>query len=299
MGNLLRNAGYLEGTAGWTATAQLTLAVDDATRGGPGRHVLVGSGTTTAVNQVQAVRTLAADRPVVTAGQVVEAYAGLHASPTASLAIEWYNAGGSLISATALTQRPALLTQHGSGIRGLGETFARGYGRATAPAGTARAGLVLSVQPAASGTAVTLALLKPFLGLVPALTGEPSLWDPGTHQEAGLDLPAWPSLRPFQAGPLVQPTPARTEFSSAEGLAVTRRISTLPRKRFQGRTRCDAVQRALLEDFFAEAHPAFWFVDPETEQLCVARWAAGGEPRAAEVRGVTTLMEVGLNLEIA
>lgn len=300
MGNGLRNAGFLEETAGWVGSAQLTLSVDDTIHGAPGRHVLIATGVTTGAGQTLSIRTAEADRVTVTAGQPVEAFAGFAASHALSLEIEWFDVDGDPVGTTPLSVRGPQLATYGEGINGLAETFWRGYARVAAPAGAVEAGLALGVTPGSSGAAVTLLLLKPYLAPAGALVGEPTPWDPGLHEEAGLALPAWPSiLKPFQAAPVVEPSATRTEFVGADGGAVTRRLVAQPFRRFKGRTRCDAVQRAALDGFFAAGHPRFWFTDPETQQLCIARWAAGGEPRAGDVRGVTTLMEVGLHLEVA
>lgn len=296
MGNLLHNAGFLEGTDGWSKSAALAFAVDESTRGAPGRHALVASGLTSAPNQFLA---LVSPVTAVAGNGWVEAYGSVFSFGTPYFAVEWSGSGG-YISATTIPVTPAQMTTYGEAVLGLRETYARGYRRMQAPATATSATLVLGVAPAASGSGVGLAILKPYLGLVAGATGAPTPWDPGVHEEDGLMLPCWPSiLRPFRAGSMGEPGAVRTEFASGSGVPATRRTGTVPRKKLKAQIRCDAVQATALDDFFNAAHPAFWVVDPESERLCVGRWAAGGEPRVVENRGVTNVIEVGLHLEIA
>ena len=62
--------------------------------------------------------------------------------------------------------------------------------------------------------------------------------------------------------------------------------------------RCDAVQREALEAF-ARTAGDFWFVEPDSDRLCVASFAADGAPRMVESRGPTVMMTVALWLETA
>jgi hypothetical protein len=63
--------------------------------------------------------------------------------------------------------------------------------------------------------------------------------------------------------------------------------------------RCDAVQRATLEAFHRATPRGFWFVEPDTDRLCVADFADDGAPRLTEAAGPTSILSVALWLETA
>ena len=306
MGNRLSNAGFIDLAAGWTASAELTLAADEAVRGAPGRIALVGSGNATAPNQTLTVQPATGVRPALTAGDLVEAsafivafVAGEAVAPTARLVFR--DAGGaSLGAATDLSVMPAALSLHGEGVNGLSATFRRAWGRAVAPAGTASATIEARVTVPTSGQVVQLAVLKPLVDTVATGRSEPLLWDPGVHAAADLQLPAWPNtLKPFQAGPGSEPKVAVVEFEAGPSRPTSRSTSLDPARRFNGTVRCDPVQRNILEAFWRSRPGDFWIVEPDSERLCVGAFAADGAPRMAETRGPTSMISVGLWLETA
>lgn len=298
----LPNAGFLDLAQGWVSSAALALSVDETTRGAPGRQVLRGTGTASS-DGVLTIQPATASRPTAAVGEVIEAQAfiaahvaGAAAQPSARLVFR--DGGGSQISALDIPIRPALLSLHGEGVGGLTDTFRRAYLRAAAPGGTATATLEARVS-ATTGQTVDLALLKPLVGPAPAGRAEPLLWSPGVHIEEDLQLPAWPSLlKPFQARSTSEPQAGRVEFSAMLDRPVSRRISPDPARRFDGLFRCDPVQRAIVENF-ARTAGDFWIVEPDSERLCVASFAADGAPRLVEDRGPTVIMGVGLWLETA
>lgn len=306
MANLLTNAGFLELAAGWTKSTQLALSVDETTRGSAGRAVLIGTGATTAASQQQWVAPATAQRAVVVPGQAVEVSAGVLAlvngvpvAPTVQ--VLWYDAGGVAVSpTTTLSVQPAQLSAGGEGLAGVRETFRRTQQRVTPPAGAVRAAIRLAVTPGASGSNVILALLKPMIGSIPTGRADPLTWDPGSHTDADLAYLTWPDvLKPFQSGPGSEPVAGRIEFQSGSGRPASRRTAVDPARRFTGVVRCDALQRAALEAFWREGPADFYFVEPDSDRLCVASWAQDGAPRMAENRGPTALMEVGLWVETA
>lgn len=304
MSNLLTNCGFLDGTAGWDKSAQLTLAIDEATRGAPGRAALLGSGATTATGQKQWIAPTAAARAVVTAGQEIEVSAGVLAmaaaavqTPTARLV--WFDGAAAEIDAAELTVQAPQIDRYGAGLHGVRSTWYRAFGRAIAPTNTARAAVEVSLTPAASGTAVTLGLLKPMLGLRVAGRDEPLAFDPGVHANADLNLPVWPGeLQPFEVGPGGERNADRAEFQSGAASPISRRTSADPARRFSGQLRCDPLQRAMLEAFWA-SESRFWIVEPDSDRLCVASFAADGAPRMTEDLGVESRMAVELWLETA
>lgn len=303
MTNRLTNAGFLDLAQGWTSTSALALTVDETTRGAPGRQVLRGVGSVSS-DGFQTIQPATGSRPAAAAGEMVEAQAfiaahvaGVPVAPNPRLVFR--NSGGSQISAVDMAVRPALLGIHGEGLRGLSDTFRRAYLRTAAPAGTATATIEARVS-ATTGQTVDLALLKPLVEAAPAGRSEPLLWGPGDHVEEDLQLPAWPSLlKPFQARSGSEPKPGRAEFESMADRPVSRRTSIDPARRFEGVLRCDAIQRAILEEFARTVPGDFWLVEPDSERLCVASFAADGAPKMVEDRGPTVLMSVGLWLETA
>lgn len=305
MSSLMTNAGFLDGADGWLASAQLNLSVDEATRGGPGRAVLIGAGTTTATNQTQSLACSPSTRAVVSAGGIYEVSASLLAlvagSPVApSAVVQWYDAGGGALTPTALTVQPAQITSHGEGRFGVRNSYRTVRQKVTAPAGAVRGEIKPSVTPAASGSAVVLGLLKPMIAPVIAARSEPLSWDPGVHVSTDLQLPCWPTeLRPFDLGPGGQAQAAVVEFQAGAGRPSMRRTAEDPVRQFNGTVRCDPVERAILEAFWSATPGDFWFVEPDSDRLCLARFAAEGRPEMTEDKGEVVTMKLSLWLETA
>ena len=211
MANTLTNAGFLDGTTGWTKTAQLILSVDETVRGSPGRAALVATGATTGTNQTQTVSVDAARRASVTAGVEVEvslcALATVAGAITPVVAtVVWHAAGGGVVASETLSLREPQISRHGVGLKGVRSTWPTARQRLTPPAGAVSADLRLSVTPAASGAAVVIALLKPQIAAVPPGRSEPLSWQPGLHVSEDLQRPAWPhALRSFDLGPDGEP----------------------------------------------------------------------------------------------
>lgn len=304
MSNRLPNAGFLDLTTGWTASAPLALTVDETNHGAPGRMVLRASGAATANGQTLTVQPWTAMRPDVAVGELIEGRAFVAAfvagvAVTPEVRLLFRTAGAVQVSALPVPVTPPRMAFHGEGLTGVADTFRRAFLRATAPATTANATLEVRVT-ANLGQAVEILILKPLLDGVPAGRGEPLPWDPGLQEAEDLQLAVWPEiLRPFQASAGAEPKPARVEFETDRGRPASRRTDVDPVRRFEGTMRCDQVQRAALEAF-ARAEPGdFWFVEPDTDRLCVASFAADGAPRMVESRGPTVMMAVGLWLETA
>lgn len=304
MSNRLPNAGFLDLAEGWAASAPLALTVDETNHGAPGRMVLRGTGVATADGQTLTVQPLTAMRPEVAVGELIEGrafvaafVAGVAVMPEVRLLFR--TAGAVEVSALPAPVSAAPLAIHGEGLGGVADTFRRAFLRAVAPATTANATLEVRVT-ANTGQAVEILILKPLLDDVPAGRGEPLPWDPGLHEPEDLQLAVWPEiLRPFQASAGAEPKPARVEFETDRGRPASRRTDIDPVRRFEGTMRCDQVQRAALEAFARSGAGDFWFVEPDTDRLCVASFAADGAPRMVESRGPTVMMAVGLWLETA
>lgn len=304
MSNKLPNAGFLDLTTGWTAAAPLALSVDETNRGAPGRMVLRAAGVATANAQTVTVQPTTAKRPAVNAGDLIEGRAfvaafvgGVSVAPEVRLIFRTAAAG--VISTLPVPLAPIRLTTHGEAIGGVSDTFRRAFLRAAAPATTATATIDVRVT-ANLGQAVEILILKPLLAVVPVGKADPLAWDPGAHDAADLQLGVWPTLlRPFQTSPGAEAKPFRVEFEADQGRPATRRTAIDPARRFDGLLRCDSVQRAALEAFALSDVGDFWMVEPDSDRLCVASFAADGAPRMTESRGSTVIMNVGLWLETA
>lgn len=303
MPNGLPNAAFLELTDGWSAVAPLALSVDETTRGAAGRAVLVGAGSA-ASGATLYIRPTIARRATVTAGAAVDVYgwvsATLSGQPAAATArAVFYNGGGAQVSAEPIPVQPAALAVHGEGLAGARETFRRAYARLVVPAGAVSVSAEFGVTPTV-GQAVEIRLLKPYAGQVLPGRSDPMPWAPGIHYQSDLQLGTWPEiLRPFQAGAGAEPRPARIEFEAGPGRPSSRRSSFDPARRFAGVVRCDGVQREALEEFYRTGPSDFYFVEPDSDRLCVASWAGDGAPRMSDSRGLTVMMDVGLWLETA
>lgn len=302
--NGLTNCGFLDQLSGWTKSAQLSLNVDEEIYGAPGRSALVGVGLTSASNQKQSISPTAPARASVAAGQEIEVSAfaaafvdGAALQPAARLV--YYNIGETEISAVTLTPTPPQISQHGVGLLGVRSTFYRIFSRAVVPVSAVKAAIEISTTPAGSGVFVTLVLLKPLIGVrIPGRT-EALGWEPGLHVTEDLQLSAWPDALPvFQIAPGAERLSARAEFQSGTAAPISRRTSTDPARRYTGQIRCDPVQRARLDAFWSTSG-RFWFVEPDTDRLCVASFAADGAPRQTEDHGVEVTMQVDLWLETA
>ena len=304
MSNKLPNAGFLDLTAGWTVSAALALTIDETVRGAPGRTVLRAAGVATANGQTLTVQPSTVKRPAVNVGDLIEGRAFVAAfvdgiSVTPEVRLIFRTSAAAVISTLQVPVTPSRLTTHGEAIGGVADTFRRAFLRATAPAATATATLDFRVT-ANLGQAVEILILKPLLAAVPVGKGDPLAWDPGAHDAADLQLGVWPViLRPFQTSPGAEPKPFRVEFDADQGRPASRRTAVDPARRFDGLLRCDPVQRAALETFALSDGGDFWMVEPDSDKLCVASFAADGAPRMAESRGPTVMMSVALWLETA
>lgn len=329
MANLLRNAGFLELTEGWAATADAVVNVLEQGGGSPGRAVMRAVLTAAAPGEVLSLAPSVERRVPVQPGQVLEISAGVAAGRRASVTFAggsafssgatfisalgdgvsfcpdvellFHDAAGDLVAVRPLATRAPGLTLHGHALGGIRSTFWGVFGRETVPAEAVTATLTLSATSTAGDQAVTLLLLKPFVGLLPPGRSDPIGWDPGTHDDPALDLIAWPAvLKPFQASSTSEPRDWLVDFDAGPGRPAQRTTSFEPARRFAGRVRCDPVQREAL-DAFARARGSadFWFVEPDSDRLCIASFAADGVPRLAESRGPTVMMELALWLETA
>lgn len=290
MGNALKNAGLLDGITGWSPFPGGVLAVDESVLGAPGRAVLAVTGAGAAGSPGGAYSDL------VAAAASVEAYAGFVATqPDWRVDVQFVAADGN--TQVAVLPVPIVRNPIGNAARGLPATFARAYARLAAPAGAAK--MRLRAYSMLSGGGYAATLLKPYLAPAPA-DPRPTLWDPGSHNNPDLQLPAWPSaLPPFQADAMAQPIANAKAWTGDQGIPVREDLYRALHFEYRPRMRLDIGGQDTLEQFFERQRDPFYVVRPDTDQLCVADWLADGAPKPVSINGPWTMVEVGLHLEVA
>jgi hypothetical protein len=293
MANQVQNAGGLDGVTGWSATSGAAKSIDEAVLGGPGRAVIKAAKALTAGQGLA----LWSEGFAVTAGQVIEAAGAIGNSEGGlpGLALEIVDGGGAVLSSTPL---PVSAPDSAGGPRrGLAATFAQAYGRVTAPAsGTAR---LRATSTATIGATHQLALLRPFLDRPGS--ARRSAWDPGPHLNPDLQLPTWPASLPgLRRNLQVAPYANRVAFAGEAGIPSTDKLyGGSLQVAVTAQLGLDPEQADVLDQFFLASTGPFFFLRPDTDQLCYAQWLAEGAPRPAGYSGVNPLVEVGLHLWIA
>lgn len=291
-GNELTNAGFAEGTSFWDIGGVNGAAyIDETDYGYDGRPVFVvnGQGATSAIAQ-QPGRTLP-----VTQGQVLEIFAhhaGINANTVLILMVapdQNFNVGRQDFNL------PVTSKGDGSPRLGLAKSFDFTHARVTAPFnGYAR----LYIHSAQTGSNQKTLLMKPYLERVLAKT-KYRCWDPGKHVNPDLKIPHWPSELPhLRADQFSAPIiPSRVGFSGDKGVSVTKKLTRSPWYNVSGQLRGDQETHAILDRFFRTAPEPFWFVRPDTLQLCRATWMAEGEPSMSGL-GPDKTIQFGLQLSI-
>lgn len=288
MGNQLKNAGLLDGSAGWTGLSGAVLSVDEAVVGGPGRAVLVATRNVAVGQTVEA----ASSGLAVTAGQVVEAFASVGGSGPGAVALklEILSAGGARL---AITDVPLQRASVGTPRRGLAASFSRFWGLAPASAtGTARLVGVYTSTVAAPQQAY---LMKPYLAAPGSRV--PGVWDPGSHDNPDLQLPVWPSgLPPMLEESSIEPFANRRAFAGDVGLPISERTYRGMHYALRARLRLTPEEADTLDQFYETTPGPFFFLRPDTDQLCMAEWLADGAPKPVDLSGVKFVRDVGLHV---
>lgn len=301
MANRFRNAGLVEQLSGWSSN--VTLALDTSVKGAPGRAALTISGTLATAGSGAFIFNAADNRPTLTPGQKQE-FSVLVAGKVNGVAvlpqikIIYVTSLGGIAGVEAIVPGPAEYSVEGEAVRGLRGTYRRAWARLTAPASTATYILQAEVYAPSNGSTYELAMVKPF-GDFPTGAVHHLLFDPGPHTDADLNLPAWPALRPFRNPPQITPVANRTAFQTAAGINKTRLLYAEAPVDFRGQVRCTPTEADTLEQFYRAGHERFWIVRPDTDELCVATWLPDGAPRPSAHLGLTTIMDVGLQLTVA
>lgn len=269
--NGITNATFLEGTLGYGGE---NLAVDEEVRGGPGRAVLTTTGTSIVGHYSQGIS--------ANQGDLVEA--SVLAENGSSVFLQFENIPQN-------TEVPLKRVGDGPASRGLPHTMS--YFRAKLPVlDTGRIRLRIN-GPAG------LCISKPYLEVVQPSSRE-RVWAPGPHQAADLNLPVWPSNFPQFKPDTVQvtPTPVRRMFAGDVPIPATTRMHMTPAYNFRGDLELSSVEYDQLERLCYEESEPFWFVRPDTKQLCHAFWAEDGQPSAAGSHNVIRRVSVGLLLQV-
>lgn len=282
MSQALANAGFLEGTTGWTGGSP---TVDETTAGALGRRVLTRSASVSASNVLDL--TSAVVTSGVAAGVAVTAMGmvGIEGPMRyADLQIQFLTSADAVIDTVTLGLQE---DQDGTPSRGIAG-FGRFYDDLICPATTAKVRLKATATAYGSGTG-KIHLLKPYLAIARDTT-VPARWAPGVHANADLQLPDWPQRLPpvLMDGYSCEPLAISEGFRGDNMIPGGRQFGLPGRFSLSGNLSLTPAQADMLEAFhLAQAvmdaeDRGFWFVRPDTDQLCRATFAEeGGEPRLA------------------
>jgi hypothetical protein len=137
---------------------------------------------------------------------------------------------------------------------------------------------------------------RPYIGR-PGLA--PVRWDPGVHANPDLQLPVWPADLPGFRGQLtIDPYADLKPFAGDVGIPVNSRTYSGLQHQVRGQMRLTQEQDDTLARFYDAGAPEFYFVRPDTDELCIAQWLADGAPRLVETRGQFVFREVGLHIRL-
>ena len=289
-GNQVTNASMADGISAWSGSAGVTLSVDDNLYGYDGRIVLVGT------TGGQDAHVTMGTSLGVTSGQTLEAFAHhAHVGGTSQLVVQF--APTNAFAAITTVNVPLVKAGNGDPRLGLAKSFNFSHGRIVAPiSGFAR----LSVRNTAVGAGIKRGLvLKPYLEILPSAKTKYRCWDPGPHINPDLNIPRWPADLPHIKGDgfSVPVIPARAAWAGDKGVEIYNKLTNAPWYRADAQIRGDQETHAILDRFFRTSPEPFWFVRPDTFQLCRATWRADGEPSMSGV-GPDKVISFGLQLSI-
>lgn len=251
--NLLSNATGLDGVTGWTSPGG-AVTVDSSVVGAPNRIAFVGSGAS-----------LYAEADV---SGLTSIFARLDHRRGHIASVAFYNGGGAVGAPIAL---PVRRVGRGDPSRGVAGTFSASWGAVALPGGATVARLVSAPLGAAPGAPVAFR---------PMIAAGEQCWRPGEHLNPDLELPSWPASlpNPDPSSLELEPISIRKGFEGDAGVPITRRVSSVSRRFASFDLVLDALERDALDQFWRDNHPEFWFIRPDNGDLCVAEWAADGDP---------------------
>ena len=287
--NLIKNASFLDETQGFETATGGNLYADETIYGAPGRRVLVlvdtpGNGGTMSLSSSYP------EGPAVTQGELLDVSV-MGKSTTINVQVKLQVQGGGEVTI------PMKELNRGNAYRGVPSTFWLFRARIQAPStGQARI-IVSSVAPNAQEHVLIVG--RPMIERVTA-NARPRMWTPGQHFSADLNIPVWPSnLPPFRPDSVqCTPSPVRRAFSGDTARTSTERISQFPEYRFTGDLELNGSEYDQLEVLCYEMPEPFFFVRPDTQQLCEAIWAEDGQPNASGSHNIIRRVSVGLILQV-
>ncbi len=250
MPNQIVNASGLDGVAGFTGGAGL--AADSDVVGAPSRTVITAAGS------------------VMTTAVALAGAAGVYAfghHSAGPLLVRFATPGGDVDVAV-----PAMKATAGAPARGIASTFSFSRGWVTAPAGATTWRLRIATTAAA--------LFRPFGSGQASAAFRPCRWAPGPHLNPDLAVATWPERlpNPDPDSLELEPIPLRKAFTGDDGVPTTRRTSNRSRRFCRFGLTLDAAGRDALESFWRANVEEFFFVRPDTGDLCFAEWAEDGDP---------------------
>lgn len=292
MQNEILNATGLDGVTDWRSSLAGTLTTDDSLVGRDGVIVLAATKLAAVAGAKVDLETSAVH---VTQGERLEIFVHF-AAAGGRAALELTIASGSPVGPIIarrqiLPLRPSLRTPR----RGIPGEFNIAYARFPALAtGYARLRVVATAY---GGHDLAAYAMRPFLaaGDIPAARQS---WAPGLHTNADLALPSWPSWLPSVAGQYqADPLGRRSSFAGDSKVPIYRQVSETTRWIGRGTYALDTRERDLLSQFYEATSGPFYFVRPDTAQLCRAQWT-DKEPTDSGT-GADRRTEVELLLEVA
>jgi len=295
-GNGLTNAGFQDGVTAWSPSAGAVLTANENTYGYEGRTVLQAEKVVANPETVSITSGTVYD-VAVTAGQTIEVF-GHHVFTrgTSQLTVRYYDAANAMVGAAV--EIPIVRFGDGNPRLGLASSFHFSHARRIVPAGATRARLRLLGTSQSAGNAHLL-LMKPYLEALPSSKTKYRCWDPGLSINPDLDLPHWPSELPHIRADnfSVEPIPTRKGFQGETGVTLTKKVTTVPWYLARGSVKVNQEGHAILDKFFRTGSEPFWFVRPDTLQLCRATWLPDGEPVYSGL-GADKMASFGLQIQV-
>jgi hypothetical protein len=281
MGNRIVNASGLDGVTGYQSIGLVApprvISIDDSNLGAEGRLAIVSSGA--ALAGAPALSGIRTDEVAVVAGETLDAFTHFRTvGGTPSVWIQWIDIAHDATTSSPLEITPPRSPPFGA-LRGRPGGFSFAALRTVVPVGAAFARLTVACVLPQVGDAAAAILVKPFLG-PPTLRGRRAAWTPGPHLNPDLALPAWPDiLPPAEADSFnYEPVPTRRAFAGETGVPINRPTGA------NGWGYASFTMVLNAEQFDAlgalsRTGGEFWYVRPDTAELCVAEFAEDGDPR--------------------
>lgn len=260
MPNLLPNATGLDGLTGYGHNGG-ALAVDEAATGAPNRLAIAAT-----TNYIHTGDADVAGLSSISAATFFDGPAG----GTAGVGVVFGGPGGFY----SYFNLPIRTPPRGIAKRGIASTFGRAVAKAIpVPAGATIAHIVTLSGP---GSLSPRVLFRPQINAGALL----ECWRPGPHLNPDLPAVSWPAELEIQReGFELEPIPLRKGFEGDAGIPTNRRVSNVSRRFATCELSLDAIGRDLLDQFWRANHDEFFFVRPDNGDLCLAEWAADGDPR--------------------